>query len=229
MNKVFGYVLTGVLSVGIIGGIGTSAFAAAKSTTTAKQTVIDKSPTQLDEATKAKVQKMIDDLKTDLSKLGVTFPERGDHGPKGFKGDFLANLDAATKEKVLAIFEKEKAGTISSEEARTQLAALGVILPERGGHGPRGGKGDRFANLDEATRTKAQAIMDKIKAGTITHEEAKTQLEALGITGRDKHEDKVKTNILLENLDEATKAKAQALIDSTKAELTKLGIKHFHL
>jgi hypothetical protein len=214
-KKLFGYVLTGVLSTGIIGGLGTSVFAATTTTTSTtttatKSTVETKATTHLDAATQAKVQKIKDDLKTQLATLGVTLPERGD---KGGKDKFLSNLDEATKTKAQAILDNEKAGTITREEAKTQLNALGVTLPERG---EKGRKDGFLANLDEATKAKAQAIFEKEKAGTITREEAKTQLSALGVTlperggigGKDK---------FLTNLDEATKTKAQAILDKEKA------------
>jgi hypothetical protein len=225
-KKLFGYVLTGVLSTGIIGGLGTSVFAATTSTTSitttaTKSTVETKAKTQLDAATQAKVQKIKDDLKTKLATLGVTLPERGD---KGGKGKFLDNLDEATKSKVQVIFENERAGTITREEAKTKLSALGVKLPERGG---KGGKDNFLSNLDEASKAKAQAIFEKEKAGTLTHDEAKTQLEALGVT-LPTHGDKREKADILANLDDATKAKAKELIDNAKTELEKLGVNHLH-
>lgn len=60
-----------------------------------------------------------------------------------------------------------------------------------GGGGPAGGegqapkdggnRGDMFSNLDEETKAKAQEIMEKERAGTITREEAQAQLAELGI------------------------------------------------
>jgi len=44
-----------------------------------------------------------------------------------------------------------------------------------------GNRGDMFSNLDEETRTKAQEIMEKQRAGTITREEAQAQLTELGV------------------------------------------------
>jgi hypothetical protein len=204
-KKVIGYVMTGVLSIGVVGGVGTSAFAATSDTNAVKQTV-----QSLNSATKEKVQKIKDELKTQMAKLGVTLPERGDR---------FANLDEATKTKAEAIVEKEKAGTITQEEAKTQLEALGVTVSEHGK------KGDRFANLDEATKAKAEAIVEKEKAGTITHEEAKTQLEALGVTLTERGHKGSKQDILA-NLDDETKAKAQDLIDNAKIELEELGVNH---
>ncbi|MFD2446983.1 hypothetical protein ACFSO7_23880 [Bacillus sp. CGMCC 1.16607] len=202
-KKLLGYVLTGVLSVGVIGGVGTSAFAANTSQTAKVKYNVE----TLDAATQEKVQKIKDELKNQLAKLGVTLPERSE------KGDQLANLDEATKAKVEAIFEKEKAGTITHEEAKTQLKALGVNISERGG---KGKFENLFANLDEATKAKAEAIFEKEKAGTITHEEAKTQLKTLGVNIPERG-GKGKLDNLLTNLDEATKAKAEAVFEKEKA------------
>jgi polyhydroxyalkanoate synthesis regulator phasin len=131
-KKLFGYVVTGALSLGILGGASLPAFAA---------------DTAAAPSTSAAV--------------------------KHDKGKRIQNLDEATKAKVKAIFDQEKAGTITHEEAKTQLEALGLKAPAD--------RPDPFANLDEATKVKAQAIFDQVKAGTLTKDEAKTQLEALGI------------------------------------------------
>jgi hypothetical protein len=48
------------------------------------------------------------------------------------KVDVFANLDEETQEKVQAIFEQVKAGTLTKEEAQEQLAELGVELPAKG-------------------------------------------------------------------------------------------------
>ncbi|MFP7298968.1 carbohydrate-binding domain-containing protein [Neobacillus niacini] len=54
--------------------------------------------------------------------------------------------------------------------------------PMDGGQPPMdGGPGDMFSNLDEETKAKAQEIMEKERAGTITREEAQAQLAELGI------------------------------------------------
>ena len=89
------------------------------------------------------------------------------------KHDPFANLDNATKAKVKTIFDQERAGTLTKDQVKTQLEALGIKTP--------GDHPDPFANLDDATKAKVKAIFDREKAGTLTHEEVKTQLEALGI------------------------------------------------
>lgn len=211
-KKWFGYAMTGILTAGIIGGIGTTAFAAATAeTNTVKQTM-----ESLDDATKEKMQEIKEQLKTQLADLGVTLPERSE------KENRFANLDEDTKEKAEAIMEKEKAGTITHEEAKTQLEEMGVTLPERKG---KGKMGEIFNNLDDATKAKAEAIFEKEKAGTITHDEAKAQLEELGVNVP-KHGGKGKLENLLTNLDEETKTKAQDLIDQAQAELEELGVTH---
>ncbi|MDQ0244711.1 polyhydroxyalkanoate synthesis regulator phasin [Bacillus fengqiuensis] len=208
-KKLFGYVMTGALSIGIIGGAGIPAFAATdntNSTTTSEQTVKGKWEQSLDEATKQKVQAIMDQAKAQLAELGVEFPTKGD---KESRGNLFANLDDATKEKAQAIMEKVKDGSLTREEAQTQLADLGVELPAKG---PRG---DLFANLDDATKEKAQAIMEKVKGGSLTHEEAQTQLADLGVELPAKG-DKGPREDLFADLDDATKEKAQAIMEKVK-------------
>ncbi|MFL0363316.1 hypothetical protein ACH0BF_09850 [Pseudobacillus sp. 179-B 2D1 NHS] len=159
-NKVFSYVMTGALSLSILGGAGASVLAATNSSSsvsTVQQGTNAKASE--DHTTEKKVKMIMDQLKSDLVELGVKIPERGD------KGDLFANLDQATKKKTEAIMEKERAGTITREEAHVQLEKLGVKMPERGD------KGDLFANLDEATKKKAEALIAK----------AKEQLAELGV------------------------------------------------
>ncbi len=84
---------------------------------------------------------------------------------KGKRKDMLANLDEQTKEKVKSIFEQEKSGKLTHEQAKEELTKLGVKLPEKKKHE------DMFAGLDEATKEKAKAILDN----------EKKQLEALNV------------------------------------------------
>ncbi|MCG3085403.1 MULTISPECIES: hypothetical protein [unclassified Anoxybacillus] len=154
-TKLFGYAMTGVLSIGIIGG-GVHAFAA---TTSSSTPVYEKH--MLDEATKQKVQGIMEELKTNLASLGVTFPEKGDKFSR-----LLANLDENTKAKAQAIFEKQKAGEITREQARQQLEALGISFPKKGDK-----LNELLTNLDENTKAKAQELI----------EEAKEKLAELGV------------------------------------------------
>ena len=73
-------------------------------------------------------------------------------------------------------------------ESVTWLNESGITTAKTGGPGgggqtpPDGGnRGDMFSNLDDATKAKAQAILEKERAGTITREEAQAQLKELGI------------------------------------------------
>ncbi|OCA92312.1 hypothetical protein [Pseudobacillus wudalianchiensis] len=212
-NRVLSYVMTGALSLSVLGGAGASVLAAAKPAATTALAVqqVKKVKASADSATQKQVQEIMDKLKSDLSALGVKVPE------KVGKRDMLANLDAATKKKAEAIMEKERAGTMTREEARTQLEELGVKVPAKDG------REDIFANLDEATKEKAKAIMEKEHAGTITYEKAHTQLEKLGVklSEKDGRED------LFANLDEATKKKAEDLVAKAKQQLADLGVDHF--
>ena len=131
-TKVFGYMMTGALSIGILGA-GISAYAATDNTSTTKDT-----------ATQQKADAIIQEAKEKLAKLGVTLPARGE------RPDMFANLDEATKAKAKNIMDQLKAGKLTETEAKTQLAKLGVTLPARGE------RPDMFANLDEATKAKAE-------------------------------------------------------------------------
>ena len=159
-KKLFGYVMTGALSIGLIGGYSSQAFAATESTTASNTSVEQGSNVKaaLDSETKQKMQAIMDELKTNLAELGVDLPTKG---AKGEHGDFLADLDDATKEKAQAILDQQKEGTITKDEAQTQLTELGVDLPSKGVKGERG---DFLADLDDATKEKAQALIDEAEA-----------------------------------------------------------------
>ncbi|WP_078414958.1 hypothetical protein [Priestia abyssalis] len=211
-KKLFGYVMTGALSIGIIGGAGLPAFAATDTTNsaaTSEQPVKGRWEQSLDDATKQKVQAIMDQAKAQLADLGVEFPTKGD---KGSRGDLFANLDDAAKEKAQAIMEKVKDGSLTHEEAQTQLADLGIELPAKG---DKGSRADIFANLDDATKEKAQAIMEKVKDGSLTREEAQTQLADLGVELPAKG-NKGSREDMFANLDDATKEKAQAIMEKVK-------------
>ncbi|MEC1715470.1 hypothetical protein [Schinkia azotoformans] len=161
-NKLFKtYLLTGAISLGVIGAAHSPAFAAANSTTAPSdgfQGLKVKMHQNLDDATKEKIQGIMEDAKAKLAELGVTFPEKFE------KVNRFANLDDATKEKAQAIMDKVKDGTLSHEDAQKQLSELGVEPPARAGKHL-----DPFTNLDDATKAKAQDILD----------EAKTQIKEL--------------------------------------------------
>lgn len=207
-NKLFGLAMAGIIGLSSLGTV--SAYAATDTTTTSTAVVQEEkaknAKATLDAASQEKVQAIMDKLTTGLQDLGVTLPEKGD------KADLFADLDADTKAKAEAIMDKMKADTITFDEAQTQLKELGVTLPDRADKGDRGGKGDLFADLDTDTKAKAEAIMEKAKAGTITFEEAQTQLKELGVTLPDKGD-----HDMFADLDADTKAKAEAIMDKVKA------------
>ncbi|MGG3449841.1 hypothetical protein [Domibacillus aminovorans] len=248
-NKLVNYVMTGALSLGVLGAAGLPALAASDTTTGSAtqekvETIMDTLRTKLtdlgvdlpekdrkddlfaglDAKTKAKAEAIMeeqragtithDEAEEQLEALGVTLLNHGE------KGDLFANLDAKTKAKAEAIMEEQRAGNLTQEEAEEQLAALGIERPE---HGGPGGKGDPFANLDDKTKAKAEAIMEEQHAGTITHEEAEEQLAALGVE-RPERDGKGGQETMLEGLDDKTKAEAEALLKEAKEDLSELGV-----
>lgn len=78
--------------------------------------------------------------------------------------------------------------------------------------------GDMFADLDEASQEKAQAIMEQEKAGTITREEAETQLTEQGVELPRKGE----LRDMFEDLDDETKEKAEVLVNDANEQLQEL-------
>ncbi|MFU7592288.1 hypothetical protein ACMX9J_25435, partial [Priestia sp. RMT2NF4] len=70
----------------------------------------------------------------------------------------------ATQQKVDDIMKK----------AQEKLQKLGVSLPQHHKEGP-------FSNLDAGTKAKAKAIMDQLRDGTLTKEQAEAKLKELGV------------------------------------------------
>jgi len=94
------------------------------------------------------------------------------------------NFNDANKEKVKAILDQAQAGTLTKEQVKTQLRAFGIDW-EFDFSGARGkvetNKVSKPDNLDDATNEKVKAILYQSQAGTLTKEQVKTQLQALGI------------------------------------------------
>ena len=84
-------------------------------------------------------------------------PEKGKHK------DMLADLDDQAKEKAKSIFEQEKSGELTHEQAK-RINKVRCETSREKKHE------DIFVGLDEATKTKAKAILDN----------EKKQLEACG-------------------------------------------------
>lgn len=206
-KKTINIVMTGALAMGVLSAASLPAFAASNSA--------------MNDETKAKVESVMNNLRTKLQNLGVELPEK--------KGLF-EGLDSETKIKAEAIWEKKKAGELTEEQAQKQLTALGVTLPERGAKKDHLIRDVEQANLNEAEQVKAEAILAKAEDGSITHDEAEAQLAALGIT----IEERGGKGGFLSNVDEETKAKAEAILEQQKegaitkeeadAQLQKLGI-----
>ncbi|QED46856.1 hypothetical protein [Cytobacillus dafuensis] len=186
-KKLIGYVMTGVLSVGIVGGLGASAFA----TSTQENDKVKQSTNSLtDTETQERIQKIKDELKA----LGITLPGQVD------KDEYLANLDAATKKKLEAIAGKIKTNKLTSEEA-LEIRKQRINLPKQEK------RAEKFANIDAETRAKAKEVLEKVMAGTMTKDEAKAELEKLGVPLPNLGEIRKP----LAHLDSDTKAKAEAI------------------
>lgn len=155
-NKLKTYLLTGVLTLGVIGGASVPTQAATNADEAASegpQGLKVKWNQNLDAATKEKIQSIMEDARAKLAELGVTLPA------KIVKGNPFANLDDATKEKVQAIMDQVKDGSLTREDAQKQLADLGIDLPAPGEFRDAG-----FQNLDDATKEKVKDILDEVKA-----------------------------------------------------------------
>ena len=105
-------------------------------------------------------------------------------------------LDAKTQKKVDDILS----------QLHDDLSELGISFKHKGKH-------DKFAKLDEETKTKAKKIMEQVMEGKISKEEADKQLKALGVE-LPKHHD---MGDIFANLDEQTKAKAIKIIQNVKS------------
>ncbi|UNK18371.1 hypothetical protein MNQ98_28890 [Paenibacillus sp. N3/727] len=207
-------------------------------------------PVNFNDATKEKVKAILnqsqagtltkEQVKTQLQALGIDW-EIDFSGAKGIKVETNKvtkpdNLDDATKEKVKAILNQSQAGTLTKEQVKTQLQALGIDW-EIDFSGAKGIKGEtnkvsKPDNLDDATLEKVKAILNQSQAGTLTKEQVKTQLQALGIDWEidfsGAKDIKVETNKVSkpDNLDDATKEKVQAIFDQAQdGTLTKEQVK----
>ncbi|GAV10539.1 hypothetical protein [Paenibacillus sp. NAIST15-1] len=146
-----------------------------------------------------------------------------------------SNLDEATQSKVKAIFDQMQKGTLTKEQAKSQLKELGVDVDFdfNAAHDGIKFKGKvTSVSFDEATNEKAKAILDQAQAGTLTKEQAKSQLQELGIDldvdfSKTTHRVTVKMDeSKFGNLDDAAKEKAKAILEQAQAgSLTKEQVK----
>ncbi|HEY2494390.1 MAG TPA: hypothetical protein VGI33_15980 [Paenibacillus sp.] len=156
-------------------------------------------PDNFNDANKEKVKAILDQsqagtltkeqVKTQLRVLGIDW-DIDFSAARGIKVEINKvskpdNLDDATKEKVKAILDQSQAGTLTKEQVKKQLQALGIDW-EFDFSGAKDIKGEtnkvtKPDNLDDATKEKVKAILDQSQAGTLTREQVKTQLRALGI------------------------------------------------
>lgn len=132
------------------------------------------------------------------------------------KEQFKSSMEQVDEEvltQVKELREQMKNGEITKEEMKEQFEELGFSLPySKRDFGAKGHFG--FAqDLDEETREQMEAIKEQVKNGELSKDEAKTQLEELGITHPSKPQD---------NLDEETKAQLESIKEQVKnGEITK--------
>lgn len=118
-----------------------------------------------------------------LKKGEYTLYSGGKHTGKAVNG--LYKSGKYTEGDKVVSFKLSDTVTYLNEKGVTTAPAEGMGMhggqPGNGGPPPEGDKGGMFGNLDEATREKVQAIMEKERSGSMTHEEAQSALKDLGI------------------------------------------------
>jgi len=190
----------------------------------------------LDEATQNKVKAIFDQVKTgtltkeqakpQLQELGVDvdFDFNAAHDGILFKGKVTSvSFDDATKEKVKTILDQAQAGSLTKEQVKAQLQELGIDMDVNFSKTARGVmvKMDaaKLDNLDEAAKEKAKAILEQMRTGALTKEQAKSQLQELGIELNvdfsPAHNMKKETIAI--RFDDANQQKVKALFDQSKA------------
>lgn len=157
-KKLFSCVMTGILSVGIIGGIGPSAFA-----NTSQES--DKEKVSADFSTKKeKFQK----IKDELNALGVSPHSQAE------KDDYIANLGADTRRKIEEMIDKIKANKLTSDETK-EIRRQRIHIPKQETDDKR------FAELDEESKVIVKEMLEKVTAGKMTKDEAIEKLKKLNI------------------------------------------------
>jgi len=101
------------------------------------------------------------------------------------------NLDDTAKEKAKAILEQMRTGALSKEQVKAQLQELGIDIDVDFSPAHNMKKETKAIHFDDATQQKVKALFDQSKAGTITKEQMKKQLdEVLGVQTLDFHVEK---------------------------------------
>lgn len=124
------------------------------------------------------------------------------------------------------ILDQAQAGALTKEQAKAQLQELGIDMDvdfSKTAHGVMV-KMDaaKLDNLDEAAKEKAKAILEQMRTGALTKEQAKSQLQELGIElnvdfSKGHHFQVKMDKSKMDNLDEATKEKVKSILDQMKA------------
>lgn len=124
------------------------------------------------------------------------------------------------------ILDQAQAGSLTKEQVKAQLQELGIDMNvnfSKTAHGVMV-KMDaaKLDNLDEAAKEKAKAILEQMRTGALSKEQAKSQLQELGIElnvdfSKGHHFQVKMDKSKMDNLDEATKEKVKSILDQMKA------------
>lgn len=198
-KKLIGYVMSGVLSVGIVGGMGASALAITSQETnentqkikdelkalgiTPPSSEVDKDAflANLDEATKDKIKAIKGNLKANTLSRDEAMElrkQRINLSKQDKNTDKFANVDVEARAKAKEIGEMLKAGTITKEEAFAILNKLGISLPNIEG------LNNLPTHLEGGTKAKVEAITKKLEEGTITKAEAAIEIRKLRVNSK---------------------------------------------
>ncbi|MCG7318697.1 hypothetical protein [Brevibacillus laterosporus] len=157
---------------------------------------------QMDEETKTKLDEIREQVKDGTLTEEQAMEKMKNLGLlEGFekgKVKIVNNLDEETKKKLDEIQEQVKAGTLTEEQAKDKMEELGIKQPVLKMINPDEEMKKQLdeireqakemenaihegIKLDEETMKKLDEIQEQVKAGTLTEEQAKEEMEKLGI------------------------------------------------
>ncbi|MBG9804048.1 hypothetical protein ABHN05_11190 [Brevibacillus laterosporus] len=157
---------------------------------------------QMDEETKTKLDEIREQVKDGTLTEEQAMEKMENLGLlEGFekgKGKIVNNLDEETKKKLDEIQEQVKAGTLTEEQAKDKMEELGIKQPVLKMINPDEKMKKQLGEireqakementihegikLDVETMKKLDEIQEQVKAGTLTEEQAKEEMEKLGI------------------------------------------------
>lgn len=155
-----------------------------------------------------------EEAKEQLQAIKEAYGVEGQAKQQGVK-----DLDEDTKQKLQEIKAQVDAGELTREEAKAEIEELGL----EAGHFTKGKhvREKVYESLDEETIAQLEEIKAQVEAGELTKEEAKTQLQTLGINPPERNGKRaIKKGF--QQLDEETREQLTEIRESVKdGELTK--------